>query len=82
MFNAIIETADNDRESVEQIRKFQIYNYELGLRDMEVLLDDEARGDIPEPPHAYSTTQNVDVMLNTTQDRLVKNTGEASSQGE
>jgi peptidoglycan hydrolase CwlO-like protein len=73
MFNAIIETVENDRESVEEkIRKFQIYNYELGLRDMEALLNDEARADIPEAPHAYSTTQSADVMLNTTQDRLTK----------
>lgn len=72
VFNAISETIEDDQESVEQIRRFQIYNYELGLKDMELLLDDQTRTDVPEAPYAYSTTQSVDVMLNTTQDRLGK----------
>lgn len=72
IFNAIIQTADNGEESIEQIRRFQIYNYELGLRDMELLLDETAKTNIPEAPYAYDVTQGADGMLNVTQDRLGK----------
>ena len=72
IFNAIMQAADKGEESAEQIRRFQIYNYELGLRDMELLLDDPAKTDIPGAPHAYDVTQDAASMLNVTQDRLGK----------
>jgi hypothetical protein len=46
MFNAILQTTD-DEASIDQIRRFQVYNYELGLREMELLLDNEAKRSIP-----------------------------------
>ena len=45
MFNAIVETVKDDSESVDKIRRSQIYNYELGLRGLESALDDEAKAD-------------------------------------
>jgi peptidoglycan hydrolase CwlO-like protein len=69
VFNAIIETT-NDEESIEQIRRFQMYNYELGLRDMEMLLDDKAKKNIPKAPSAYDDTQSVEDMMTVVQERL------------
>ena len=70
VFNAIMQTADNSEESREQIRRFQVYNYELGLPDMELLLDETAKTDLPEAPYAYDVTRGAEDMLNVTQDRL------------
>ena len=51
LFNAILETVKNSTGSVERIRRVQIYNYELRLRELEALLDKEARTDIPRGPN-------------------------------
>ena len=72
IFNAIMQTADKGEGAREQIRRFQIYNYELGLRDMELLLDEPAKAGLPQAPYAYDTTRDADSMLNVTQDRLGK----------
>jgi peptidoglycan hydrolase CwlO-like protein len=69
MFNAIIETTD-DKEAIEQIRRFQMYNYELGLRDMEMLLDDRAKRNIPKAPDAYDASRSVEDMMTVVQERL------------
>lgn len=71
VFNAIIATTTNEA-SIEQIRRSQIYNYELGLRDMELLLDKADRVDIPAPPNAFSGSPGPDEMIQTTQERLEK----------
>jgi hypothetical protein len=81
MFNAIIELVD-DEKSVERIRRVQIYNYELGLRDMEALIDDEAREDIPKPFNAFSGSPGVDVGIKIAQERLQSIQGKLASQKE
>jgi hypothetical protein len=72
LFNAILETVKNSTGSVERIRRVQIYNYELGLRELEALLDKEARTDIPRAPNPYSGTPDIETMMGTTQDRIEK----------
>lgn len=32
LFNAITESSEKDKKKTKQIRRFQIYNYELGLK--------------------------------------------------
>ncbi len=80
IFNAIIVIADSDTASIDKIRRSQIYNYELGLKDMVQLLDDEAKADIPGSPSPFSGTPDVDVMMATTQERLEKIQGELADQ--
>jgi hypothetical protein len=54
LFNAINETLSGKPQLSENMRRFQIYNYELGLRAIEdVLTADEKKG-IPAAPDAYS----------------------------
>ena len=72
LFNAIKTTITTNSESAEQIIRFQMYNYELGLRDMEQLLDDTTRHDIPKAPNVYSKVSTVNAMVETTQERLGK----------
>ena len=62
----------NSTGSVERIRRVQIYNYELGLRELAALLDKEARTDIPRDPNPYSGTPDIGTMMGTTQDRIEK----------
>jgi DNA-binding transcriptional MerR regulator len=71
MFNAIMETTD-DKEAIKQIRRLQMYNYELGLRDMEMLLDDRAKRNIPKAVDAYGTSRSVEDMMAVLQVRLEK----------
>jgi hypothetical protein len=70
MFNAIVETIKDDSESVDKIRRSQIYNYELGLRELESALDDEAKADIPSPPNPFSGAPDVETMMRITQERI------------
>jgi hypothetical protein len=70
LFNAIIEVVKNDSESVEKIRRSQIYNYELGLKELEALLDEEERNNIPRPPNPFSGTSDIDTMTQITQARI------------
>lgn len=71
VFNAIIATA-TDEASIERIRGLQISNYELGLREMELLLDQEDRVDIPAPPNTLGGAPVSDVTIQITQERLEK----------
>jgi hypothetical protein len=80
LFNAIVESVKNDSESVEKIRRSQIYNYELGLRELEALLDNEARVDIPAPPNPFSGTTDVDTMRQITQERIDTIQGKLTAQ--
>jgi hypothetical protein len=70
LFNALVETVKNDRESIDQIRRVQISNYELGLRELEALLDDEAKATIPSPPNPFSGTADAATMMRITQERI------------
>lgn len=69
IFNAIVESVKNDSESAEVIRRSQVYNYELGLRELEALLDDAEKSDIPRPARTFDGTIDVDAMMNVLQDR-------------
>jgi hypothetical protein len=70
LFNALAETVKNDSESIEQIRRVQISNYELGLRELEALLEDEAKATIPSPPNPFSGTSDAATMMRITQERI------------
>jgi cell division protein FtsB len=70
LFNAIVQTIKSDSASIDQIRRVQIYNYELGLRELEALLDNEAKATIPSPPNPFSGTSDADAMMRVTQERI------------
>jgi hypothetical protein len=70
LFNALVETLKNDSESIDQIRRVQIFNYELELREFEALLDDEAKATIPTPPNPFSGTSDSATMMRITQERI------------
>jgi hypothetical protein len=72
LFNALIQTVENNRESVDSIRRSQIYNYELGLEELEALLDDEAKATIPPPATPFSCTSDCETELRITQERTNK----------
>lgn len=71
MFNAIIATT-TDEASIERVRGLQIANYELGLREMELLLDEAERVDIPAPPNTLGGAAVSDATIKITQERLEK----------
>ena len=70
MFNAIVETVRDDSDSVDKIRRSQIYNYELGLRELESALDDEAKAGLPSPPNPFGGGPDVETMMRVTQERI------------
>lgn len=72
LFNAIGETAKSSSKSFEEVRRFQIINYEQGLRELEGLLDNEEKTDIPKPPRTLDGGQNVNEMMSITQERIDK----------
>jgi hypothetical protein len=74
LFNAILETTSTSEHVDETVRRYQIYDYELGLRDMEALLSKEARKDIPNasPSDAYDYSRDYDSLQAVTQERLGK----------
>ena len=76
LFNAVLEAIKDNPDSVEQVRRTQVYNYELGLRELEALLDAEARTDIPKPPNPFSGTSDVATLMGLTQERINKIQGE------
>jgi hypothetical protein len=79
LFNAIQETVKNSTGSEEQVRRVALYNYELGLRELEGLLDKEARTDIPSAPNPYSGAPDIGTMMDITQDRLEKIQGKLAA---
>jgi len=72
LFNAIHEVHGNNKKAAEQIRVFQIYNYELGLAAIEQALVENDRKDIPQGTSAYDSTEDVQSKMDRTQKRLEK----------
>jgi hypothetical protein len=82
LFNAIAKLPDLGAETQDYIRAVQIYNYELGLRDMEALLGASERGDIPASVNAYSGVPPLDQKMKIVQERLSKIQGAIASKKE
>ena len=72
VFNSINEVAGGKAPSANQIRVFQIYNYELGLRAIEEVIPAREREDVPASMSAYDSTTTVDAKMANTQIRLEK----------
>jgi hypothetical protein len=70
LFNALTKTVENHGELVDYIRRVQIYNYELGLRELEALLDDEAKATIRSPARPFSGTSDPATRMHITQERI------------
>lgn len=70
LFNAILETANSNAESISKVRSSQIYNYDLGLRELEALLTEEEKADIPKQPNPFSGTPDTDTMMSILQTRI------------
>jgi hypothetical protein len=60
------------RVAEEQVRRVQIYDCELGLKEPEALCNKEERTDIPLAPNLYSATPDAATMLTITQDQIGK----------
>lgn len=82
LFNAIAKLPDAGAETQDYIRIVQIYNYELGLRDMEALLSGSERRDIPGSVNAYSGVPPLDQKMKIVQERLTKIQGAIARQKE
>jgi hypothetical protein len=72
LFNAIARLPNLSADTQDYIRAVQIYNYELGLRDMEALLGSSERRDIPGSVNAYSGVPPPDQKMKIVQERLTK----------
>jgi len=82
LFNAIARLPDAGAGTQDYIRTVQIYNYELGLRDMEALLGDSERQGIPGSVNAYSGMPPLDQKMEIVQERLTKIQGAVANQKE
>jgi hypothetical protein len=69
MFNALVEVSKHEPRITTEIRRFQIYNYELGLIAMESSLRPTDRRDIPGSTSPY-TEVDMDKAIAQTQKRL------------
>ncbi len=72
LFNAVAETLGGNAEAQRRLRQFQVYNYELGLRPMEHLLDRDQRAGLPGPVSPYSGDFQFEQAFKITQERLEK----------
>jgi hypothetical protein len=72
LFNAIVETTKNNNKSVEEVRRFQLINYERGLRALETLLVNQEKANIPKPPKLFDGGQKIGEMMSRTQERVDK----------
>jgi hypothetical protein len=72
LFNAINELSDQDKKASEQLRRFQIYNYELGLQAIEEALSESDKADIPPRTSAYDSSVDIQTKMDQTQKRLEK----------
>jgi hypothetical protein len=72
IFNAIHEILKDKPQPSENMRRFQIYNYELGLRAIEDVLSADEKKGIPAAPDAYSPAEDFATKMQVTQTRLGK----------
>lgn len=72
LFNAITRLCDNDNSLQEYVRTVQLYNYELGLRDLEALLPGSERAGIPDAVNAYGGEPTPEQKMSIVQERLEK----------
>lgn len=72
LFNAIIESVGKNKKAIDQIRRLQTYNYELGLQGIENSLPSSEKTDIPTGKFAYDSTLNTEAGIDLTQERLEK----------
>lgn len=70
LFNAILETSNSDSETISKVRSMQIYNYDLGLREMEGLLTGVEKVGIPEQPNPFSGTPDTETKMAILQERI------------
>jgi hypothetical protein len=70
IFNAINEGVQDRPQLSENVRRFQVYNYELGLRAIEDALSAEEKKGIPAAPNVYSSTESFNDKMAVTQKRL------------
>lgn len=71
LFNALVAPFQKDKEVENQIRLFQIYNYELGLGAIEQALPPTEKRDIPPARSAY-VGSSIQTKINLVQERLEK----------
>ncbi len=69
LFNAVVQLVSEKPLVVNEIRRFQTYNYELGLRAMEDSLSEAERRDIPAPAFPYGSS-GIAAEMERTQKRL------------
>jgi hypothetical protein len=72
LFNAINEVVEEDNQASNQIRKFQIYNYELGLAAIDETLPESYKANIPPRVGAYDSSVKLKKKMEQLQERLEK----------
>ncbi|MFT3702529.1 MAG: hypothetical protein QM802_09175 [Agriterribacter sp.] len=69
LFNAIEAIGQKNKDATDKIRTFQIYNYELGLSDMEKLATEAEKKKLPIGNMGMPET-NIETAMDNTQKRL------------
>ena len=72
LFNAINEMSGKNEKASEQIRVYQMYNYELGLEAIEEALPAPDKAGIPPRTWAYDSSVNLQTKMDQVQERLGK----------
>jgi hypothetical protein len=72
LFNAINEVVEENTQASNQIRVYQIYNYELGLTAIEETLPVSYKANIPPRTGAYDSSVKLKKKLGQLQERLGK----------
>lgn len=70
LFNAINEVVGENAKASQQLRVFQVYNYELGLAAIEAVLAEPEKSGVPPAVHAYDSSQDVPTKMEQVQKRL------------
>ena len=72
LFNAINELTVKETSASEQIRLYQVYNYELGLAAIEQVLPSSDKRGIPKTTSAYDSSISVQVKMSRMYERFEK----------
>ncbi|MFZ5449277.1 MAG: hypothetical protein ACOZFS_11635 [Thermodesulfobacteriota bacterium] len=72
LFNAINELSGQNQKASEQVRVYQMYNYELGLAAIEEALPASDKADIPPRTEAYDSSVELQKKMEQLQERLGK----------
>src|SRR4026209_571844 len=69
LFNSLLQTM-KEEQAEAQIRRYQMYNYELGLSEIEKALPEEMRRNVPPPEDPRASDSPISHQIDRVQKRL------------